>query len=305
MLLTDIIKKRVLVIGANGMLGQRQMRYFAEQDSVELLGAGAEPEPALAFGVPYQQCDVTSRDEVKKLVYGFYPDLIINASAYTNVDGAESNRETAWKVNVKGVEYIAEYGRVHDAHIIHFSTDYVFDGSKGPYNELDKPNPLGYYARTKLASENALQASGANFSIIRTNVLYGIIPSGRLDYVRWVIQELRAGREIRIVTDQINNPTFIDDLVAATVAIAGYKKYGLYNIGGREFLNRYAFTMRIADFFGLESTLVTPILTADLKQAAKRPLSSGLITLKAETEFGFKPTTIETSFQLMKEALHL
>ena len=118
----------------------------------------------------YLCCDLSKRESVKKIIYDFYPDFVINTAAYTNVDKSETERETAWKINVKGVEYIAEACRVVDAHLIHISTDYIFDGTKGPYNETAVPNPLGYYGRTKLASENALKISGSIYTILRTNV---------------------------------------------------------------------------------------------------------------------------------------
>lgn len=300
----DLIKKRILVLGANGMLGQRVIELYKDQPGIELLTSSSENK-SIFPGLAYLQCDITKREDVKKLIYDFVPDAIINASAYTNVDKCETERELAWKVNVKGVEYICEAARVLDTHLIHISTDYIFDGTAGPYSEVDVPSPVSYYGRTKLASENAIKISGALHTIIRTNVLYGVIASGRLDFVRWVVNSIRKGEKIRIVTDQINNPTFLDDLAVAIVDIIRFKKYGIYNIGGRELLSRYDFTMRIVDFFGLDPSFVTAIVTEDLKQPAKRPLKSGLIILKAESEFNYKPVSIDESLAIMKKELAL
>jgi len=299
----DLIKKRILITGANGMLGQRTIFNLALAKNYELLGVSLEDE-AVFSNVDYKCVDLTNRDDFKQVVYNFCPDFIINTAAFTNVDLSETERETAWKVNVKGVEYVAEAARVIDAHVIHISTDYVFDGKRGPYSEKSRTNPLGYYGRTKLASENVLNTSGVFNTIIRTNVLFGIADS-RPDFVRWVVSSLRAGKEIRIVTDQINNPTFIDDLVQAISKIIEFKKYGLYNIGGREFLSRYDFTIKIADYFQLDKSLIKKIVTEDLNQPAKRPLKSGLLTIKAESEFGFKPHSIEESLAIMKKELSL
>jgi len=304
MLFQDIIKKRILVFGSNGMLGQRVIEIYRKHPDVELMTSSSE-ENSIFPDIPYAQCDITHREAVKKVVYDFVPDVIINASAYTNVDKCESERELAWKVNVKGVEYICEACRVLDTHLIHISTDYVFDGTKGPYSEIDTPLPVSYYGRTKLASENAIKISGAMHTIIRTNVLYGVISSGRLDFVRWVVNSIRGGQKIRIVTDQINNPTFLDDLAGAIAEIIRFKKYGLYNIGGRELLSRYDFTLKIVDYFNLDPTFVTAILTSELNQPAKRPLKSGLIILKAESEFNYKPVTIDESLGIMKKELNL
>lgn len=299
----DLIKKRILITGANGMLGQRTIYNLARSKNYELLGVSLEDIPIFK-NVDYKCVDLTNREEFKQVVYNFCPDFIINTAAFTNVDLCETERETAWKVNVKGVEYITEAARVIDAHIIHISTDYVFDGKRGPYSEKARTNPLGYYGRTKLASENVLKIGGVLNTIIRTNVLYGIADS-RPDFVRWVVGSIRAGKEIRIVTDQINNPTFIDDLVQVIDKIIQLKKYGLYNIGGRKFLSRYDFTIMIADYFELDKSLIRKIVTEDLNQPAKRPLKSGLLTLKAETELGFKPHSIEETLAIMKNELSL
>jgi len=299
----DIIKKRILVIGANGMLGQRVINFYSRQENIELLGGSVEPEPVYTNN-DYVCCDLSKRDNVKKVIYDFYPDFVVNTAAYTNVDKSEVERETAWKINVKGVEYIAEACRVVDAHLIHISSDYIFDGTKGPYNETAVPNPLGYYGRTKLASENALKISGTIYTILRTNVLYGIAES-RPDFVRWLVNTVRKGEKVRIVTDQINNPTYIDDLVQAISKVLEFKKQGIYNIGGKEFLSRYDFSLKIADYFNLDKTLIIPIVTSELNQPAARPLKSGLIILKAETEFGYKPLTIIESLTIMKKVLSI
>lgn len=300
----DIIKKRILLFGANGMLGQRLVEFYARQAGIQLLACSIEDSPVIK-DAEYRKTDITKRDDLKNLVYDFYPDVIINAAAYTNVDMSETEREQAWKTNVKSVEYMSEVSRVIDSHIIHISTDYIFNGKKGPYSEKDKPSPLGYYARTKLASENVLRISGTYYTILRTNVLYGIAHNSRPDFVRWVVNSVRSGKKIRIVTDQINNPTFIDDLIQAISKVIEYKKYGVYNIGGKEFLSRFDFTMKIADFFNLDKRLISPITTEDLKQAAPRPLKSGLIILKAETELGYKPHSIFESLVKMKRELSL
>ncbi|HKJ81539.1 MAG TPA: dTDP-4-dehydrorhamnose reductase [Ignavibacteriaceae bacterium] len=303
MLPQDLIKKRILVTGANGMLGQRTINFYKAIENVQLMGTSVEEEPVFN-DVDYISCDLSDRDEIKKIISDFCPDFIVNAAAFTNVDLSESEKELAWKINVKGVEYLAEGARIIDAHLIHISSDYIFDGKNGPYSETDKPNPIGYYGRTKLASENALKISGCINTVLRTNVLYGIADS-RPDFVRWVVNSVRAGKQINIVTDQVNNPTFIDDLVQAINRIIEFRKQGVFNIGGREFLARFEFTEKIADFFKLDKNLIRPILTEELNQPAKRPLKSGLLTLKAETELGYKPHTIEETLALMKRELNL
>jgi dTDP-4-dehydrorhamnose reductase len=301
---TDIVKKRIIVVGGNGMLGQRLIEFYNKLNDIVLLATSVE-DKSVFIDVDYIQADISNRNEIKKIIYDFCPDFIINAAAYTNVDKSESERELAWKINVKGVEYLSETARVLDSHLIHISTDYIFDGKNGPYTENDIPNPLGYYARTKLASENVLKLSGSKNTILRTNVLYGTAKFSRPDFVKWVVDSLRAKKEIKIVDDQINNPTFIDDLVQGVNKIVELRKEGIYNIGGDEFINRYDFTIIIADYFNLDKSLIKKIKTEELNQPARRPLKSGLITIKAQSELGYKPHTILQSLELMKQELGL
>lgn len=300
----DLIKRRIVIVGANGTLGQRLFEFYSALNDVELLPASIEEE-FVFDSQSYIQLDISNRNEVKKIIYDFCPDFIINAAAFTNVDKCESERETAWKINVKGVEYLSEAARVLDSHLIHISSDYIFDGKNGPYSENDIPNPLGYYGRTKLASENVLKISGTKNTIIRTNVLYGTAKYSRPDFVKWAVDSIRSGKEIKIVDDQFNNPTFIDDLVQAINRIIELRKEGLYNIGGSEVLSRFDFTMIIADFFNLDKSLIKRIQTEDLRQPARRPLKSGLITIKAQSELGYKPHSIIQSLELMKKELGL
>lgn len=300
----DFIKRRILVTGSNGMLGQRTVEFYSRFNDIELLATSVENE-SIIKNIDYIQCDISNRNEIKKVIYDFCPDVIINTAAYTNVDKSETERELAWKINVKGVEYLAEASRVIDSHLIHISTDYIFDGKNGPYNENDVPNPLGYYGRTKLASENALKISAIKYTILRTNVLYGTAKFSRPDFVKWVVDSLRNNIEIKIVDDQINNPTFIDDLVQAINTVIELRKEGIYNIGGIEFLSRYEFTLMIADYFGLDKSLINKIKTSDLNQPARRPLKSGLITIKAQTELDYKPHTIMQALELMRKELNL
>lgn len=299
----SMIKTRILIIGSNGMLGQRLTEFFLSSPDIELLCTSQE-ERSFIDNVEYKSLDITQKQKVKEVILDFFPDFVINTAAYTNVDKAESEKELAWKTNVNGIENISLYSWTIDAHLIHISTDYIFDGKNGPYSEDDKPSPINYYGRSKLASENSIRTSGVRFTIIRSNVLYGPTKYGRPDFVKWVIDSLSSGKEIKIVKDQFNNPTFIDDICHAINKIIEFKKEGIYNIAGPEILSRLDFTYRIANYFSLDKNLIIPIVTEDLKQPAPRPLKSGLITLKAETQIGYKPTGIEESFFHINKTLN-
>lgn len=298
--MTTVIKKRILIIGSNGMLGQSLVSILKANEYYELHLASFETE-SFFDDIPYTQIDISNKKNVKTLLLNFYPDFVINLAAYTNVDKSETEKELCWKINVNAIEYLAKYCVPANAHLIHISSDYVFDGLHGPYSEKDLPNPIGYYGRSKLAGENIIKKFDIPSTIIRTNVLFGATKYGRPDFVKWVVNSLRNESSIKIVTDQINNPTFLGDLAGAIKTIFDNNKIGLYNIGGKEILNRYRFTEKICDYFDLDFNLVTPILTEELNQPAPRPLNSGLINLKAETELNYKPRGVYECFRLMND----
>ncbi|MDX1700245.1 MAG: dTDP-4-dehydrorhamnose reductase, partial [Melioribacteraceae bacterium] len=275
-----MIKKRILIIGSNGMLGQTLVNLLSGQEMYEVHLASAEDD-SYFDEFSYSQLDVSIKKQVKKLLLDFFPDFVINLAAFTNVDKSETERETCWNINVNAIEYLAKYCVPTNSHLIHISSDYIFDGKNGPYSEKDLPNPVSYYGRSKLAGENIIKRFNIPSTIIRTNVLFGTTKFGRPDFVKWVVDSLSNKKEIKIVTDQINNPTFLEDIAWAIKKIFDTGKTGIYNIGGAELLSRYEFTKKISEFFKLNFDLVKPIITEELKQPAQRPLKSGLINLKA------------------------
>lgn len=297
-----MIKKRILLIGSNGLLGQRTAEFFKNKAHFEFLASSVE-DHSFNKEVQYQKADITDKKEIKKLFKTFYPDFVINCAAYTAVDKCEIEKDLAYKINVTGVENIVHYSNFSNTHVIHVSSDYIFDGENGPYSETDLPNPISYYGRTKLAAENVVRAAECSNTILRTNVLYGVAKNEFFDFVKWVIKSLRDGKSINIVNDQINNPTFTDDLISAFIRIVDSGKTGIFNIGGKEFLSRLDFTYKIADFFQLDKNLINPIKTSELNLPAPRPLKSGLITLKAETELRYSPTELNETFAIIKNSL--
>ena len=296
--------KRILICGANGLLGQRLALMLSSQTEHEVLNTSRHR--AFVFDhqlFDYTQLDITHKSDVKSLVSSFHPTVIVNAAAATNVDWCETHREEAWKTNVVGVENLIEAARKVGAKVIHISTDYVFDGKHGPYSEDDKPNPLSYYGRSKLASENALRVSGLPYTIIRTIVLYGSGMGVKDNFPLWVVRSLRAQSVIHCAEDQISNPTHVNDLAYAVVKAYELNREGLYHVCGGERINRYDFAIRAAETFGLDASLIQRARSADLKQTAQRPLVTGFITLKAETELGLKPMDITQGLTLLKREL--
>ncbi|MBI9070516.1 MAG: dTDP-4-dehydrorhamnose reductase [Melioribacteraceae bacterium] len=294
---------RIIIIGSNGMLGQRLTDFYINKN-VKLKCVSNEKE-SFFEKVNYSQTDLLEPNGIKQIIEEFEPEIIINAAAYTAVDKAEIEKELALAINSEAIKVINNACSKIGAHFINISTDYVFDGENGPYSETDQVNPVGYYGQSKLDGERQLLSSSGSYTIVRTNVLYGPAKFGRPDFVKWVVNSLKSGEQIRIVTDQINNPTYLDDLVNGIAAIAEKRSQGIYNIGGSEFLSRYDFTLKIADFFKLDKSLIKKIITAELNQPAKRPLKSGLKIDKVINELEYSPRSINESLQLMQDELKL
>lgn len=294
---------RILITGANGLLGQAVSKMFFHETEHEVLLTSVEEAKYILNSQSYSRLDITKKDDVKKLASEFLPDLMINCAAFTNVDLCESERELSWKINVDAVKNLIIAARIHGSKIIHFSTDYVFDGRNGPYSEEDTPNPISFYGREKLASENALKTSDIPYVIIRTLVLYGTGVNVKPNFALWLIDSLKNGMPVNVVTDQISNVTMIEDLALGALKISDRGCTGIYNIAGSDILSRFDFAMNLCEVFGFDKKLVRPILTKDLNQPAPRPLKSGLTTYKAESELAFKPMDSVEGLQLLKYQL--
>jgi len=277
---------KVVVAGCNGLLGRKLIEYAPMDYNVTGVDL-QEICPALNAAHYFSQ-DLTDKKAVFRLLQEIQPDYIINAAAYTNVDGAETDRELCWRLNVELPEHLIYCARKMNFKIGHISTDYIFDGKQGPYTESARPNPLGYYGRSKLAAENLYAASAIDFFIVRTMVLYGERNNGKHNFVTWLIDQLEHDKTVKIVNDQIGNTTLVDELAAGIWKLIASKFTGVVNIAGTEIVNRFKFAQTIAQVFNLESGLIQPITTAELHQAALRPLKSGLIVDKALHELNIE-----------------
>jgi dTDP-4-dehydrorhamnose reductase len=294
---------KLFITGANGLLGQAIVSIFTRETDFEIIQSSIEEKSFLEYGHIYEQLDISKKDDVKRLI-GFYePDVILNCAAFTNVDLCESEREFCWKLNVDGVKNLIIAAKKDDTKIVHYSTDYIFDGKASPYGEDATPNPISFYGRSKLASENALTTSGVKYIIIRTVVLYGIGNNVKNNFALWLINKLKNNEPVNIVTDQISNVTMVDDLAYGTMKLVEKECTGIYNIAGSDILSRYDFAISLCEVFKFDKNLVIPIKTADLNQPAPRPLKSGLLTQKAESELGFKPMDSLEGLRLLKVQL--
>lgn len=293
--------KRVLITGSNGLLGQKLVELLSNSPNYLLLLTSRQSASVFTSDqLQYRQLDTTRRSDVDAAVGEFEPEVIVNAAAMTNVDACETEREKAWRSNVTGVENLLHAAKLSGARLVHISTDYVFDGKNGPYSETDRPNPICYYGRTKLASENLVTTSGLPATVIRTMVLYGIARNVKANFALWLLANLKAEKPVRVVDDQIGNPTIAEDLAYGILKVIELERLGLYHVAGPDLVSRYEFALALAKIFGFNKKLITPVKTATMKQPAARPLKSGLITLKAQTDLDIRLAGVEQGAIIFK-----
>jgi len=295
---------RIALIGGNSKVGSAISRLFEKETDWQLHVYSSTLKQSVSDRVFCKHIDYADIKKLKEEFFEVRPDFIINTAAMTNVDGCEIQRQEAWFSNVTFVEQLARLSLIVESHLIHFSTDYVFDGTKGPYTEQDQPNPICYYGKSKLAGENAVLKSHVNNTVIRTNVVYGLTTNDQSDFVQWVIKCHEAKKTMNIVDDQLSNPTLTDDLALSVKRIIEKKRCGLYHIGGNTYCNRYEFALEIAKIFHLDESLIAPIQTHSLNQKAKRPLRGGLINLKAHTDFGIQYSTIQEGLVRLRHHMY-
>lgn len=311
----------VFITGANGLLGQKLVEVFCggqyDDSKNRILGCDLQPEsysslPKLSQGFfEYESIDLLDKEKLETFISSFKPEVIINTAAYTDVDGCEIDKEKAWKVNVDGVRNLVnvckEANHQNASHIklVHLSTDYIFDGKKGPYSEDDLPNPLSYYGKTKLESEKTINENLDDFIIVRSNVLYGWGKNVKSNFVLWAINKLKENQKINVVNDQYNNPTLADNLACAVVELISNKFSGVINIAGREYLSRYDFALKIAEKFGLNKENILPIQTSQLHQPAPRPLKGGLKIEFAQKILKTKLLDVNEGLDVVKKQLQV
>ncbi len=255
--------------------------------SVDLL-----PTAHQADGSGMAVCDVSNWGQVTEVVDAFGPQVIVNAAAYTDVDGNEREPERARRINTQGVEQLLTAGKKVGAKMIQISTDYVFDGLAGPYLESDETGPLSVYGRTKLEAERRV-LDGNGHLVIRANVLFGPDRDAPASFVGWVVRAMQEGEAITVVDDQVNNPTLTTHLAEAVGVAIKKGATGLFHYGGLEFATRIEFARKIARHFNLTTEGIAPITTAQLGQTAPRPLRSGLVCSKMKMELSVTNVTLK------------
>lgn len=241
--------------------------------------------------------DITQKWDLEYIFKDIEPDNVYMPAFISGVDYCEQNSQPN-EINQLGVRNVVNYCKKSKSNLIFYSTDYIFDGTSGPYLETDKPNPINNYGKTKLLCEEMVKELN-KYLIIRTTVVYGYNPNSK-NFLMTLTHDLINGIEKKIPYDQIGTPTFVDDLVEISIELVENNKKGIYNIVGPELCSRYVFALKIARIYNLDENLIIPISTLELKQPAKRPLRAGLIIDKIRTELNVNPSGIDRTLKKLR-----
>jgi dTDP-4-dehydrorhamnose reductase len=248
----------VLVTGAGGQVGREVAAAFA--------AAGDD-----VVATDHARLDIADRDAVLGAVTSVRPDIVVNPAAWTDVDGCQRDPDRAFAVNALAVRHLAEACRRTGAHLVHVSTDYVFDGAKGtPYDEWDDTNPLSVYARSKLAGELEVDPAGA---VIRTAWVFSRHGG---NFVQTVLDRAAAGAPLRIIDDQTGTPTAADDLAAMVRRLAVARRPGLFHVTNGGQTTRYEQARQILAAAGMDPDSVEAIPSSALDWVAPRPANTAL-----------------------------
>lgn len=298
--------QKVLITGSNGLLGQSLVNLLLlEKEKYQVYGVSKGENRAKRTDFSYHDLDLTQENDVKQLLKSIAPDVIVNTAAMTQVDLCEDHRELCNKINVEFVDVLKNYSEQNNTHLIHLSTDFVFDGKKGNYKETDSPNPVSFYGNSKLKAEQLLIQSTVKYTIIRTILVFGKVHDmSRTNIVLWVKEMLENKNEITIVDDQFRMPTYVEDLALACKLSIDKKATGIYHISSNTLLSVYNIAKQIAETFNLDTTLLKPISSKALNQRARRPPKTGFDLSKSIQQLNFPSVSFAESLQRFKETLN-
>lgn len=298
------MNKTILITGSNGLLGQKLVHLLKQKYHVVATSLGSCLISNQSDFI-YQSLDITVEKDILLIFEKYKPDFVINTAAMTNVDSCEDDKELCDKINVTAVNYLSSACENFNSHLVHISTDFIFDGENGPYRENDQPNPLSYYGLSKWKSEQVLQQSNCKWAILRTIILYGTAENlQRNNIVLWGRKALKGGQELNIIDDQFRSPTLAEDLAQVCYLVLEKEALGIYNASGKDIMSIYEMVKRMAAFYKCDKSQINRISSNTLNQKAKRPTKTGFILDKSIKELGYKPHSFEEGLTLLEKQLN-
>lgn len=290
---------RVLLTGANGLLGQKIVHQCYMDNEIDLVATGKGIK-RFDEDILFVTMDITDANEVNSVFYKYKPDAIIHAAAMTNVDECELNQESCIEANVTAVKILIESAEKIGAFFLYVSTDFIFDGKEGPLGEDHPADPVNFYGQTKLDAEHLVMEASVSWAIARTVLVYGVVKDmSRSNIILWVKDSLEKGKKIQVVDDQYRTPTLAEDLADGCIRILKQKAGGIFNISGKDFLTPYEMAIQTANFFNLDKSLILKTDSTQFTQPAKRPLRTGFIIEKAKNDLGYNPRSFRDGIQIV------
>lgn len=290
------MKRRILVVGANGFTGRYIMNKLVADATCIVTGCSLHPDILPHSGnYLFKESDITVHANIQHLFEEIHPDVVINTSALSSPDYCEIHQEEADALNIHAVEALAKACEQYTARLIHLSTDFVFKGDVHQlYTEEDVPSPVNHYGYTKMESERVVSAICSNYAIARIVVVYGKPFNGQHgNIVTLVANRLRNHQEIRVVNDQWRTPTFVRDVADGICRLVDHHVNGIFHICGAECMSIAELAIRVADELKLDRSLIIPVSTEEMNEKVARPRYSGLSIEKARRELGYHPSVLE------------
>lgn len=286
----------MLIIGGSGLVGSTLVSYAAPNYDLHVT---VNKNEIKLDNISVTKVDLLeNRKTIVDLIANLNPDVVVNTAAHASVDLCETNHTVADLLHVDVTKDIASACKKTGSKLIHFSTDFVFDGlSNKRYTENDIPEPTSYYGKTRLSAEKVVLGESKNNTVLRTAVIYGWHKKSR--FTNWIIESLQEKKSVDPHVDQHNTPTLVDDLSKAILRIIDLNASGLYHATGKTCLSRYEFAQALADGFGLDKKLIIPVTSQEKKQLAPRPARSCLDSSKLEKEIRFDFSDIKTGVSLI------
>lgn len=285
---------RVFIAGASGFIGGTLLNYFSKGHETY----GSFYSNPIKGMIPL---DITDKKTVKEAIISLRPEVILHPAANPNVEYCEEHPEETRNVNVEGSKNLMDAAKEIGAKFVFFSSDYIFDGTEGPYSEGDPPNPINEYGRQKLAVENLIKCTLEDFMIVRSTIVYGWERHGK-NFAMRLIRNLRQGTPMKVPCDQIGSPTYADNMAQVVKELIESDKAGVYNVAGSDLVSRYIFAKKIAEVFELDMRLLIPVTTEELGQKAKRPLNAGMRSTKVQNEVSLRLLGVKEGLEEMKQS---
>ena len=297
---------RVLLTGSNGFLGQKFCERLSEYSQIEsILGLSkSENRNPYLDENSFLQVDLLDFEKLEAIIVGFQPTHILHTAALTSVEMCADQPHLAQQINVELSAKLAQICKDQNIHFTFISTDFVFDGQNGPYQETDPVKATNAYGQSKIDAEKAILTTYSEASILRTILVYGAIPDkNRSNLVLWAKKQLERGEKINVVSDQWRMPTFVDDLADACYLAMQQKASGIFHISGSEMMTVWEAVYLIADTWNFDKSLIQPITAVEIGQAENRPRKTGFILDKAKTILNYEPTSFVVSLQKIEAQL--